>query len=195
MRSACVVLGAGAGTRFGEPKAGARVRDGIRFVDAVVDTARAAGLSPIVVVGPPMLTPPSGARFVPNPDAAGEQIHSLRLGLAQLTNAAVDGAVAWPVDHPFVELASVLALLDAARLTGAPIVVPVYDTRRGHPVYFSREVWRELMTVPTGGARAVVHAHAARVHAVAVDSPGVVRDIDTPADMRRAEEGMRDAVS
>jgi molybdenum cofactor cytidylyltransferase len=194
VRAACVVLAAGAGTRFGEPKAGALLRDGVRFVDAVVDTARAADLAPIIVVGPPDLDPPPGVRFVANPDARGEQIQSLRLGLSQLVNVPVAGAVVWPVDHPYVELASVLAIVDAAQRTGAPIVVPRWETRRGHPVYFSRDIWREFMTVREGGARAVVHAHAAEVHQVIVDSPGVVRDIDTRADMA-STPGVGDAVS
>ena len=104
------------------------------------------------------------------------------------------GAVVWPVDHPFVELASVLAIVDAAKRTDAPIVVPVSGTRRGHPVFFSRALWGELMTVRTGGARAVVHAHASEVREVSVDAPGVLRDIDTRADMT-ADEDVRDAVS
>ena len=190
-----MVLAAGAGTRFGGPKAAALLPDGIRFVDAVVATARTADLAPIVVVGPPNLSPPPGVRLVVNPDAAGEQIQSLRLGLAQLVNVPVGGALVWPVDHPFAELASVLGIVDAARRTAAPIVIPVFDGRRGHPVYFARDVWRELMTVPAGGARAVVHARAAEVHEVAVRAPGVARDIDTRADLAGVEEAGRDALS
>jgi molybdenum cofactor cytidylyltransferase len=89
----------------------------------------------------------------------------------------------WPVDHPYVDLASVLAVLDAARRTGAPIVLPVFEGRRGHPVYFSRECWRELASVPDGGARTVVHAHEADLLEVPVVNIGVLRDIDTRADM------------
>jgi molybdenum cofactor cytidylyltransferase len=163
-------------------------------VDAVASTARSADLEPIVVVGTPNLLPPPGVRLVVNPDAAGEQIQSLRLGLAQLVNSPVGGAVIWPVDHPFAELASVLGIVDAARRTRAPIVIPVFEGRRGHPVYFSRDIWRELMTVTDGGARAVVRAHAAAVHEVAVEAPGVGRDIDTRADLA-AGGARRDALS
>jgi molybdenum cofactor cytidylyltransferase len=87
------------------------------------------------------------------------------------------------VDHALALATSGLAVLDAARRTSAPIVVPVYEGRRGHPVWFARETWRELMTVADGGARAVVHAYGARVHEVPVSDAGVLRDIDTPADL------------
>ena len=78
-------------------------------------------------------------------------------------------------DHPFVALGSVLALIDAHQRTGAPIIIPVYEGRRGHPALFARETWRELVTVADGGARTVVHAYGARVHEVGVGDPAVLR--------------------
>ena len=194
-RIACVVLAAGAGTRFGEPKAGALVRPGVRFIDAVVETARQAGLDPIVVVGPPGLDLPPDTVGVINANADGEQIQSLRLGLARLVSVPVAGAFAWPVDHPYVDRESIVALVDAARRTGAPIVLPVFEGRRGHPVYFSRDCWRELATVAEGGARTVVHAHAGEILEVPVVNIGVVRDIDSRADMTNGQGARGNAVS
>lgn len=186
---ACVVLAAGAGTRFGEPKAGATWTDGVRFLDAVCTAARWAGCDPIVAVVPPGTAVPEGVRAVVNADAAGEQVASLRLGLAQLANAPVDAALVWPVDHPGVRVESALAVLDAARRTGQPIVLPAHEGRRGHPAYFHRDTWRELVTVKDGGARAVIHADPGRVATVEVGDPAVCRDIDTPADLAAAREG------
>jgi CTP:molybdopterin cytidylyltransferase MocA len=180
---AVVIIGAGAGTRFGEPKAGATLADGRRFLDAIVEIARDAGLDPIVAVLPPGTAAPAGVRAVTNSNPKSEQIVSARLGLAQLTSAPVTSALLWPVDHPFVALESVLAILDAARRTGAQIVIPVCDSRRGHPGWFHRDTWRELMTVPDGGARAVIRADPTRVHEVAVADRGILRDIDTRADL------------
>ena len=190
-----MILAAGAGTRFGEPKAGATLESGPRFVDAVVEAARQAGADPIVVVCPPGFEAPPGTVTVVNPDARGEQIASLRLGLARLVSVPVSGALSWPVDHPYVDAASARAVLEAARESKAPIVIPVFQGRRGHPVYFSRDCWRELATVREGGARSVVHAHAADVREVAVDHIGVVRDIDTRADMTNPQGAIRNAVS
>ena len=180
---AVVIIGAGAGTRFGGPKAEATLGDGRRFLDAIVDTARRAGLDPIVAVLPPGVTAPAGVRVVMNPNPKSEQIASVRLGLAQLTNAAVSSALLWPVDHPFVNLESVLAIMDAARRVHGHIVIPVHESRRGHPALFHRETWRELMTIPDGGARGVIHADPSRVTEVGVPDHGVLRDIDTRADL------------
>jgi molybdenum cofactor cytidylyltransferase len=180
---AAIVLAAGAGTRFGEPKVNAVLPDGRRFVDVVIEHCLTSGADPVVVVVPPDATVPAGVRVVVNPRATDEQITSLRLGLAQLANTTAEGVLVWPVDHPFAHATSAMAVLDAARRTNAPIVVPVHEGRRGHPVWFARESWRELMTVTDGGARAVVHAYGARVHEVPVDDPGVRRDIDAKSDL------------
>lgn len=178
-----IIVGAGAGKRFGGPKAIATLSDGRRFVDAAAETARDAGLSPLVTVLPPGVEAPNGAVHVVNARADGEQVVSVRLGLAQLANTTVVGVVVWPVDHPFVTLESVLAVMDGARRTGAPIVRPQFEGEHGHPVFFHRDTWRELMTVADGGARAVVHAYGTRVAHVDVRDRGVLRDIDLPSDL------------
>ncbi|MBI3792706.1 MAG: nucleotidyltransferase family protein [Gemmatimonadetes bacterium] len=188
---ACVVLAAGAGTRFGEPKATAEWRAGERFLDAVCTAARWAGADPIVAVVPPGVAVPDGVRAVVNPDAGGEQVASLRLGLAQLANSPAEGVLVWPVDHPAARVESALAVIDAARRTGARIVVPQHGGRGGHPAWFHRDTWRELVTVKDGGARAVVQADPSRVAHVAVDDPGVCRDIDTRADLAEARAESR----
>jgi CTP:molybdopterin cytidylyltransferase MocA len=183
-----VIVGAGAGTRFGEPKATALLPDGRRFLDAVCATALAAGCDPVIAVLPPDVEAPAGIQVVVNPRPESEQIASVRLGLARLSNTPCVGALLWPVDHPFVDLRSALAVLDGARRTGATIVLPRCGERRGHPAYFARDHWRELLTVADGGARAVIASHAATAGAVAevaVEDRGVLRDIDRREDLAR----------
>lgn len=180
---AAVIVGAGAGTRFGGPKAAAMLPDGRRFLDAVCATAAEAGLAPIIAVLPPGIAAPAGVGAVVNGKPDGEQVVSVRLGLAQLANHPVVGAVVWPVDHPFVSLESVIAIVDAAKRTGAPIVTPEFEGHRAHPVFFHRDTWRELLTVAEGGARAVVRSYGERVATVAVHDRGVLRNIDTRDDL------------
>ena len=179
--AAAVIPAAGLGTRYGQPKATALLPGtDQRFVDVVARAARDAGCDPVVVVLPPDVPAPEGTVAVVNRDGAGEQIASVRLGLARLSNTVAVGALLWPVDHPYATVESALAVLDGAQRSGAPIVVPVHDGRRGHPTWFARDTWRELLTVPDGGARAVVMGDPRRVLEVPVRDPGVRRDLDTP---------------
>lgn len=192
---ACAVLAAGHGTRFGEPKALARLPSGERFLDAVVRVATEAELSPVLAVVQRGVEVPFPARAVINPNPRSEQSASLRLALVALANDRAEAVVVWPVDHPFVHLVTVLALVDAFKRTRAPIVLPVHEGRRGHPVLFARRVWLELMTTSTGGARTVVHAHTENVVEVPVPDEGVTRDIDTRSDMPQSGGRASDGVS
>ncbi|MBC7788303.1 MAG: nucleotidyltransferase family protein [Anaerolineae bacterium] len=192
---ACIVLAAGAGTRFGEPKAEALLASGERFLDAIVKTAADAGAHPIVAVVSERIQVPLPAKAVRNRDAKGEQIVSVRLGLMQLAGTLARGALVWPVDHPFVALRSVHAIVEAYRRTRAHIVLPTCDGRRGHPAFFDRAVWDELMTVESGGAQSVVRAFRDRVHEVPTDDPGILQDIDTRSDMPPGGWRTTDAIS
>jgi CTP:molybdopterin cytidylyltransferase MocA len=179
---ACVIPAAGEGARFGHPKAEAELAPGVRFLDRVVAIAAGCGADPIVaVVRPGVLVPAPAVQVDGSP--TGDQIGSIRRGLARLASSSVRGTLVWPVDHPYVAVATANAVADGFRRSGAPIVVPIFEGRRGHPVLFARETWLDLMTAADGGARSVVHRHGAAVLEVEVDDPNVLRDVDTRADL------------
>jgi len=188
---ACIVLAAGAGTRFGHPKVVAEVEAGVRFLDRVVESASQAGATLVLAVVPPGVAVPAPARAVVRPLSGDEQIESLRSALALLANTVVVGALVWPVDRPFAKVESALAVVDAARRTAAPIVVPVLGGRRGHPTWFARDSWRDLMVVRSGGARTVVRAYENRVLEVEVADDGILLDVNTPADLPASVAGRR----
>ena len=156
--------------------------DGPTFIEAIMATLDAAGVGQVrVVVAPGKIGRHRGE--IVNPDPERGMLSSIQCGLTSL-EPAIAAALIWPVDHPFVAAASVRGIIDAFRAKRAPIVVPTYDGRRGHPVLFSRSTFDELLTAdPAEGARAVVHAHGDRIE-LPVDDAGVLADIDTPEDLR-----------
>jgi molybdenum cofactor cytidylyltransferase len=181
-RFACVIPAAGAGTRFGEPKAEAEVEPGVRFLDRVIARAVECGASPVVAVVVSGVRVPAPAVSVTGTPKS-DQLGSIRRGLAQLASSSVRGALVWPVDHPYVAVTTARAVVDGFQRSGAPIVVPIFEGKRGHPALFSRETWLDLMTAADGGARSVVHRYGDLVLEVAVDDPNVLRDVDTRADL------------
>jgi molybdenum cofactor cytidylyltransferase len=93
-------------------------------------------------------------------------------------------ADAWLValgDMPYVAPATLRALL-AAIEEGADIAAPVFEGRRGNPVAFGARHLPALLAL-TGehGARSLLRS--APVVEVAVNDPGILRDIDTPGDL------------
>jgi molybdenum cofactor cytidylyltransferase len=122
---------------------------------------------------------------VTSENLAAGPIGSIRAGIRALESHPVDGALIWPVDRPHVPVDVVGGLLDAFRRTGGPIVVPVFEGRRGHPVVFGRGTFAELIAVPDGeGARAVVRRDRTRVVEVPVSDSAVLEDLNTPDDYR-----------
>jgi CTP:molybdopterin cytidylyltransferase MocA len=204
---AAVVLAAGGSTRMGEPKALLQTPDGRRYVEAIGDCARAGGCRQVVVV----LGPPHGdairaalstiaSSTIPRPAIARPAIarpaiawnatpergmlSSVQAGLAALP-PDVDAALVWPVDIPFVDIATVRALV----VHSGTIVVPTHNGRGGHPLRLARAHFAEVMTLdPARGLKALVDAHAAEVTRLPVADGAVLVDVDTPDDYARTRD-------
>jgi CTP:molybdopterin cytidylyltransferase MocA len=124
-------------------------------------------------------------RWVAAPPAPSGQIASLRAGLRALSPSSEAALVAL-VDQPAVRSVTVAALVQAFRESGASLILPVHQGRRGHPVCFARALYPELLEAPEEeGARAVVRRHRAFLREVAADDPGIHQDVDTPDDLAR----------
>jgi molybdenum cofactor cytidylyltransferase len=163
---------------------------GERFVERILRMLREAAIEHVIVTT-------SQDRFnvvrdlgLPNVEIvvntrppAEEQIGSLRSAVRVLLNRPVDAMLVWPVDYPGVAASSARTVIEAFFRARFPVVVPAYRGKGGHPVLFSRVVFGELAVAPAeGGARAIVRANPGRVARVAVDDPGVLEDVNTPAD-------------
>ena len=174
-----VVLAAGAGSRYGSPKA---LAHGGAWLWAAVAALRGGGCAEVLVVlgasaEPARSLVPEGVTVVVAPDWAQGMSASLRAGLtaAQGTDAA--RALLHLVDTPDVG-ADVVARVLA---TGAPLARAVYGGRGGHPVLLGREHWAEVVLTATGdhGARGFLRGRA-DVLAVECGDLASGVDIDTP---------------
>lgn len=94
-----------------------------------------------------------------------------------------DGYLVALADMPFVRRSSIAAVREALE-SGARIAAPYWRARRGHPVGFAGALRAELEALAGDeGAKRVVAAHEAELVKVPVGDPGVLRDIDRPADL------------
>jgi CTP:molybdopterin cytidylyltransferase MocA len=163
MRVTGVVLAAGAGTRFGMPKA-LVVRDGTPWVERASQTLLAAGCSEVVVVlgasAPAALAlVPPPVKTVVNPDWATGMASSLATGLASATG---DAAIVTLVDLPGLPVSAVARLLGFAT-DRSSLARAVFDGRPGHPVLIGASHWTPLAATLAGdrGAGAYLDAHGA----------------------------------
>jgi CTP:molybdopterin cytidylyltransferase MocA len=186
---AAVVLAAGESRRFGGRKQLAML-DGRTLLEHVLELARVAGLSPIVVVVPAWLTRPGSMddpalRWVVNPHPDRGMSHSLRLGFAALP-ATSEAAVILLGDQPTLVPESLRALV-AAR-GHEPIVAARAHGRLAAPVLVERSHFA-VGQEPDGdiGLREVLTAHPEWVLAVEVGEHPP--DVDTPADLEALRDG------
>lgn len=184
MTVAGVVLAAGAGRRYGMPKALIPWNDGLLVEHAAAVLTR-AGLAPVlVVVGAAAPTVKAAApllTYVDNPDWASGLASSLRAGLAAVTGTRADAAVLTLVDMPGLTPEGVRRI--AAHASPTALAIGGYGTRRAHPVLLGRDHWQPAAASATGdrGARDYL-----RTRDVLVVPVGDVAD-DTDLDVPRSE--------
>jgi molybdenum cofactor cytidylyltransferase len=188
---------------MGTPKALLADAGGRAFVIRIVQSLFAAGLDEVAVVtgrhheliaaiiaATPFAVEPAVIRNV-DPDRG--QLSSLLAGMEAVCRAGTEAIVVTLVDVPKVEPATIRQVVDAWRRTRAPVVRPMVDGRRGHPVVFDGAVFEELRRTPLDqGARAVVRAHDPEAVDVPVLDRGCLVDVDTPEDYRTMLRGAAD---
>jgi nicotine blue oxidoreductase len=182
-----LVLAAGAGRRFGGPKALVEL-DGERLVDRMVRVLRAGGCQPLVVVAGAVPLAVSGATVVDNPDWRTGMGSSLRSGLAALPDQA-SAAVVVLVDTPWIGPDAVGRLVQA-HATGAALAVATYAGVRGHPVLLGRTHWRGAAASAVGDSGARTYL-ASNPNVVEVDCTGTgdPRDVDHPSQIGGRSRG------
>lgn len=158
-----LLLAAGAGKRFGGPKALARDDDGTSWLLRSVQALRPCA-EVVVVLGAEAeraaaLLPMSVARIRADDWAEGMGA-SLRAGLLALEPTDHDAALVSLVDLPDVDAAVVARLAGAVSGRG-DLVRASYDGVPGHPVVLGRDHWPGVVEDATGdrGARDYLATH------------------------------------
>ncbi len=181
-----VLLAAGAGRRFGMPKALVRHR-GKLLVELAAEVLHAGGCAPVVVVvgasGDTVRAAAAlpGSSLVDNPEWTTGMGSSLRAGLAALEASDAVAALVLPVDTPGTTAAAVRRLAGLA----APdaLARATYDGRPGHPVLLGRDRWADVAATAVGdaGARDYLRAHPPLD--VPCEDVATGDDVDRPEDL------------
>jgi len=193
-RVAAVVPAAGRSRRMGREKI-ELLWDVSTVLDTILDKIVTVRARPVVVVLRPDLTKAEerarrrGASVVVNPRPEQDMIESVRLGISALTELLtepLDAVMLWPGDHPAVAPSTLEALLAAADRTR--VILPRHEGRRGHPAVIGSDLLAEIAAIPPGeGLRHLWRRRSEAVRELDVDDPGILIDLDTPADYERSK--------
>lgn len=186
-RTAGLLLAAGAGRRFGFPKALATLPDGTSFLQRAITALVDGGCAPVLVVlgaeADRARELAAGADVVVNDDWPSGMGSSLGAGLAVLPADAA-AALVLLVDTPGIGAAAVARMVSYTATDA--MAVATYGGRRGHPVLLGSEHWPAVTRCAVGdaGARAFLRTHADLVVEVPCGDIASPEDIDTPGDLR-----------
>lgn len=171
-----LVLAAGAGRRFGGPKA-PHLHDGERLVDRAVRISREAGCDPVFVVLGAWIDDVPGAEVVVHDGWSQGMGSSLRAGLvAAQSDPEIERVLVTLVDLPGMT-AQGLQRVAASR---SPLAQGCFDGQPGHPVLLGRSHWPGVLAMARGdrGARDYLRAHAGHLDCVEIGDVASGTDLD-----------------
>lgn len=192
-----VVPAAGRSRRMGADKQMLPI-GGRPMLIGVLESLCAADISGVIVVTRGAIVEQIGNAIPPrvqvvlNEDPDAEMIDSIRMGLDAWGGAhstrrsasnACNGFLFCPGDHPGIRTDDFDTCIAAFRESPKRIVIATHSGRRGHPMIVPADLLDFVYSHECDeGLNALRGVHGDRVRLVECGSPGVIRDIDTPAD-------------
>lgn len=197
-----VLPAAGASTRFGSPKLLVDWR-GQPLLGHVIRVLLPRVNRVVAVVRPDLpelarVAEAAGAQACRLPAPTPGMRETVLAGLDWLEQVELpspqDGLFLLPADSPGITPAVIEELKRAAIANPTtPIFQPTCEGQRGHPVLLRWSLVEQLRRQPAGqGIDSFLRQHAASRQEVAVNEPGILWDVDTGRDLRRALEGNLD---
>lgn len=195
LRVAGVLLAGGTSSRFGDANKLLATVEGAPLVCHAARTLVDAGLDPVVVVVGHEADQVRAAvadlpvETIENDAYESGQSTSVGAGIGAIRdrNRAVDAAIIALGDMPYVDPETIETLVGGYGEGVADALAPSYRGDRGNPVLFDRQFFEDLAAVDgdIGGREILLSSGASAL--VAVDDPGVRRDVDRPEDLSSTE--------
>ena len=184
-------MAAGRSTRFGAPKQLLPIAQ-TTMLEKVVHHALGSNLSQIIVVLGHLAetiqakTDLSRTTVVVNPNYRMGQSTSVKAGIGRVATDS-DAAMVLLADQPLVGKSVINALIDSFQNTRPPLVLPVFQGKRGNPVLISRSLFAEIRTGLAGdsGARQLFRKYSDQTKRVPMPNGHILFDVDEMGDYLR----------
>ena len=184
-----IILAAGESKRMGKLKPLLRFEDKT-FLEQIISVLKLSDVDrTTVVLGAEAETIKkpidlSKTNVVINKDYQKGQLSSLIAGIED-TPEDTEAILVCLVDNPFITKEVVNQIISKFKETKNPIIVPVFNSERGHPTLFSKSLFAELLNAPEEqGARYVLYSNEEKVLELETSESRILIGIDTPDDYK-----------
>ena len=181
-----ILLSAGSGQRFGSDKLTHHLPDGEPIALKACKHLMLGTDKVLAVVNPNNFQlirqlKSIGTEVVVCVDAEQGMGNSLACGIRASLEAK--GWVIALADMPWIKPGTIKQVTNELN-SGAAIIAPTWQGQRGHPVGFSAIFGSELVQLQgDSGAKSLIQANIHHLKLIDCDDPGVLQDIDHPADL------------
>ncbi len=186
-----IVLAAGKSTRMrGKNKLLTKI-EGIPMIRRVVQTTLESKVDEVIVVlgwqaeKVRALLTDLPCRLVVNKNYEKGQSSSVKAGLAEIS-PMTRAVLVLPGDVAMIDFLSINKVIEKYERGKHPMVIAAHKRGTGHPILFDRQLFPEIERIDeqTFGLKAVVQRHEDEVKLVETGSTNVLKDVDTPEDMK-----------
>ena len=117
-----------------------------------------------------------------NDDYREGMLSSVQCGFSHLP-PSMEAALIFPGDQPEIPRSVAADLMEEQTRSGKGLLVPVFAGKRGHPLLIHRRYREDIFRLnPEEGLRGLLKRFPGDVQEVKVNTPGILKDVDIPAD-------------
>jgi|GEM_PF-1517393 len=180
----CVLLVAGDSSRFGSPKALARL-GAVTVLEFLLNKLILTDVAEVVLVlgahaqeiRPHVLKHPM-VKIIYNEDYKEGQTFSFKAGLSVVSSSSC-GIMLLPIDYPFIQIDTFTMLVRDFETHRPHILIPTYNLQKGHPPIFSSELKKKFFILDNNlGINEMAHQH--KFITLPVKDEGVIATFNTP---------------
>ena len=182
LRIAALILAAGSGGRVGMPKWQLEL-EGKTFLDIICDKLASVQLKDVICVKREQfeIKNPS-LKYVINPKPKQGMISSVYYGVK--THPDYEAYLIWPVDHPFVEVSTIVELKNMCELNKKKVIRPIFNGITGHPIFIPNSLISYLQSPGySGGLRQLIKDSKIETFDFSVNDHNILRNVNFMTDL------------
>ena len=195
-RIAAVILAAGESRRMGEPKMLLPFGDAT-IIRTVIQQAQNGNTNHVqVVLGADAEAIQAhitdlGVEHIVNQQYRKGMLSSVQAGIRSLPEE-ITAVMILLGDQPMISSGIMDRLIERYRISEKDIVIATADGKRGHPMIFNAAYIPEILSYNEENTlRDLPGKHPGEVEELETGEPGILRDIDTPADYKNERSAMK----